>query len=279
MLPSNPSVRLMLLAALVLPVSLAALPAHSAETHTFEAPDGAYTFKFSQSLRLKYEFADGTGDVTGVGLSNPTTGDVAVTFLGPRDPDPFREVSEATQQAITDLFTKVMAPLPGITLKTSSMTTMLGQPAVDMVFQNARTPFSKENPQIKRYIFTIANGQAYNFECIYRAEKAEQFAPACDLAAATVRLQDGAAKATDATTDNDEKVSPTAGSCTKLELNKRTMEVTELTSDMLMKDQSPAMIGRVKKAHDAAMTIDERAGNSPSAQDCKDVDAIITTLK
>lgn len=279
MLPSNTLVRVMVLAALALPASLAALPARSAETHTFKAPDGAYTFKFSQDLRLKYEFADGTGDVTGVGLSNPTTGDVAITFLGPRDPDPFREVNEATQQAITELFTKVIAPLPGITLKTSSMTTMLEQPAVDMVFQNARMPFNKEKPQIKRYIFTIANGQAYNFECIYRAEKAEQFAPACDLAVATVRLQDGAAQETDATTDNDREVIPAAGSCTTLELNKRTMEVTELTSDMLMEDQSPEMIGRVKKAHDAAMTIDERAGDSPSAQDCKDVEAIITTLK
>ncbi|GHE81053.1 hypothetical protein GCM10019059_43870 [Camelimonas fluminis] len=67
--------------------------------------------------------------------------------------------------------------------------------------------------------------------------------------------------------------------CTVLELNRRTGEVTELTSNMLVKDQSPAMIARVKKAHDAVMAVDARAGSAPSEQDCKDVDAIIGALK
>lgn len=48
---------------------------------------------------------------------------------------------------------------------------------------------------------------------------------------------------------------------------------------MLIKHQSPAMIARMRKSHDAMMVVDERAGQSPSAQDCKDIDVIVATLK
>ncbi len=91
-------------------------------------------------------------------------------------------------------------------------------------------------------------------------------------------MRDAATKAMPATTDDDKDDAPApTGTCTTLELNKRSMQVTDITSDMLMKDPSPAMIARVKKAHDAAMMIDERAGQNPSAQDCKDIDAIVET--
>lgn len=261
--------------ALTMPTAVAAQG-----TRTFDAPDGSYKFSYPLDFALDREFADGTGDVTGVTASSPANGDVIVTFLSPRGLGDFKEVSEATRPGITDAFTKAIARLPSITLTSSSMTTMLGQPAIDMVFQNVRMPFSKDRPQIKRYIFTVAGGKAYNFECIYRADKAEQFAPACDLAISTVRLRDGTAKAEPAAADEDDEAVPAvAGSCTKLELNKRSMQVTDLASGMLMKDQSPAMIERVKKAHDTMTAIDERAGEAPSAQDCKDIDAIIATLK
>ena len=48
---------------------------------------------------------------------------------------------------------------------------------------------------------------------------------------------------------------------------------------MLMQDQSPAMIARIKSAHAAVMAIGARAGSQPSEQDCKDSDAIIEMLK
>ncbi len=250
------------------------------DMRSFAAPDGSYTFSYPLDFALDHEFADGTGDVTGVTASSPANGDVIVTFLGPRDPGDIEEASESTRPEITDAFTKAVARLASTTLKSSSMTRMLGRPAVDMVFQNARMPFSKERPQIKRYVFTIAGGKAYNFECIYRADKAEQFAPACDLAVSTVRLRDGAANAKPAAAKGgDGAVPAAAGSCTGEELNKRSMQVTEIGSGMLMKDQSPATIERVKKAHDAMTAIEGRAGQAPSDQDCKDIDAIIATLK
>lgn len=247
-------------------------------TQVFQAPDGAYTFSYPQNFALDHEFADGSGDVTGVTASSSANGDVIVTLLGPRDAGDIKEASEATRPEITDAFTKAIARLPSTTLKSSSMTTMLGGPAVDMVFQNVRMPFSRERPQLKRYVFTVANGKAYNFECIYRADKAEQFAPACDLAVSTVRLRDAAAKPAGAK-DGDRAAAPAAGSCSKEELNRRSMQVTEITSGMMMKDQSPATIERLRKAHEAMRAVDERAGKAPSAQDCRDIDAIIASLK
>lgn len=65
----------------------------------------------------------------------------------------------------------------------------------------------------------------------------------------------------------------------RAEFNRRTGAFTDLTSTMLMQDQSPAMIARVKSAHDTATAIDARAGSQPSEQDCKDIDAIIEALE
>lgn len=159
------------------------------EARTFEAADGAYSFQYPSNFGLDRQFADGTGDVTGVKASSPANGDVIITFLGPRDPGGLNEVSERTREPIVDEFRKAIAVRPTMTLQLSAMTTMLGQPAVDMVFSNARWPFTKERPQIKRYVFTVANGKAYNFECIYREDKAAEFAPACERAVSTVRLK------------------------------------------------------------------------------------------
>lgn len=242
---------------------------------TFTAPDNTYTFQFPEGFALKPEFADGTGDLSGVTASTMNNGDVNITFLGPRDPGDIADASAGNRQTIVDEFTRAIAVLPSIRLKSSAMTTMLGQPAVDMTFTNRRF----KNVAINRYVFTVVAGKAYNFECIYREDKMEQFAPACDLAIATVRLKDGAARAEPATTAGEDHAATTAGSCSRLALNRRAMQVTELTSGMLVKDQSPSMIARVRKAHDAAMAIDARAGENPSAQDCEDIDAIIGTLK
>lgn len=247
----------------------------SQDTQTFEPDDGSYSFQYPDGFSLSHMFADGTGDVTGVTASSMDNGDVMITFLGPRDPGDIQDVSEASRQAITDEFTKAIAVLSSIKLQSSTMTTMLGQPAVDMVFTNKRF----KNVAINRYVFTVFDGQAYNFECVYREDKAEQFASACDLAVSTVSLRaDGESPA-----DGDEGTSDvgasTAGSCTELELNRRTGEVMELTSALLMKDQSPATITRVKEAHDAAMAVTTRSASEPSEQDCRDVDAIIETLK
>ncbi|MCP4560699.1 MAG: hypothetical protein GY873_18190 [Bosea sp.] len=182
--------------AALLAIAIALSSASSAqETRTFEAADGAYSFQYPPSFGLDRQFADGTGNVTGVKASSPANGDVIITFLGPRDPGGLAEISERTREAIADEFRKAIAVRPAITLQSSAMTTMLGQPAVDMVFSNARWPFTKERPQIKRYVFTVANGKAYNFECIYRDDKAAEFAPVCGRAVSTLRLNDAAATA------------------------------------------------------------------------------------
>lgn len=168
-----------------------ALPSASSaqESRTFEAADGAYSFQYPPSFGLDHQFADGTGDVTGIKASSPANGDVIITFLGPRDPGGLVEISERTREAIAAEFRKAIAVRPTITLQSSAMTMMLGQPAVDMVFSNTRWPFTKQRPQIKRYVFTVAQGKAYNFECIYREDKAAEFAPACERAVSTVRLK------------------------------------------------------------------------------------------
>lgn len=194
MLSSAVRARLTILAALALPMALAPLHVRAAETRTFKAQDGSYSFDYPLGFTLDHLFADGTGEVTGVKASTPANGDVRITFLGPRDAGEFQEVSERTRQSIADAFTKAIAVRPSIELRSSAMTTLLGRPAVDMIFSNGRSPFSKERPQIKRYVFTTIGRRAYNFECIYREDKAEQFAPACDLAVSTVRLLDTAAK-------------------------------------------------------------------------------------
>lgn len=242
---------------------------------TFTAADGSYTFQYPQDFTLSHMFADGTGDVTGVTASSMENGDVSITFLGPRDPGDIAEVSEQNQQAIVDEFTKAIAVLSSIRFQSSKMTTMLGQPAVDMVFTNKRF----KTVAINRYVFTVHDGKAYNFECIYREDKAEQFAPACDLAVSTVSMLAANASSSDDTEEDSSASTSAAGSCTEQELNRRTVEVTERASNLLMKDQSPAAIARVKEAYDAAAGIDTRAGSQPSGQDCLDVDAIIETLR
>lgn len=242
---------------------------------TFESADGSYSFQYPQDFALSHMFADGTGDVTGVTASSMDNGDVLITFLGPRDPGDIAEVTEDSRQTIIDEFTTAIAVLPSIKLKSSAMTTMLGQPAVDMVFTNKRF----NSVAINRYVFTVHDGKAYNFECIYREDKAAQFAPACDLAVSTVSLHAAGAVPVKDTQEQDAGEALVAAACSELEFNRRTGEVTELASNMLMKDQSPATIARVTTAHDAAMAIDARAGSTPSEQDCKDVDAIIGTLK
>lgn len=266
-----------LLAAIVLPLTLAPVQSKARDTRTFEAADGSYSFDYPADFALAHLFPDGTGEVTGVKASTPVNGDVLISLLGPRDAGELREVNEATRQAVTDAFTAAVAVRPSITLTSTTMTTLFGRPAVDMVFSNARPPFSKERPQLKRYVFTALGDKAYHVECVYRADKAEQFAPACDLAVSTAKLS-GAA------------VEPTLGSpaapkaeatvaCTRLDLNRRAGLVSEMTSNLLMKDQSPEAIARMKAAHTALMAIDERAGTAPSARDCTDMDALLKTLK
>lgn len=247
-------------------------PGFAQSPQTFSASDNSYTFQFPESFSLSHMFADGTGDVTGVTASSMENGDVNITFSGPRDSGNINEINEENQQAIIDEFTQAIAVLPSIKFQSAKMTTMLGQPAIDMVFTNKRF----KTVAINRYVFTVVDGEAYSFECIYREEKADQFAPACDLAVSTVRLLEDSAD-----TSNDENTSNTAtdGACTELELNRLTTEVTELASNLLMKDQLPATIERVKKAHEAAAQVEERSGSNPSEQDCIDVNAIIATLQ
>ncbi|OJU70362.1 MAG: hypothetical protein BGO05_01875 [Rhizobiales bacterium 63-7] len=156
------------------------------ETRIFEPADGSYSFQYPQGFTWNHMFADGTGEATGVTASSTENGDVLITFLGPRDPGDIPAVSEQNRQAIVDEFTKAIAVLPSIKFNSAAMTTMLGRPAVDMVFTRKRF----KNVAINRYVFTIRDGKAYNFECIYREDKAERFAPACDLAVSTVSLRE-----------------------------------------------------------------------------------------
>lgn len=239
------------------------------ETRTFVAADKSYSFQYPAGFALAREFADGTGEVTGVTASTPANGDVNIA-LYVRPAGAIKAVDEQSRQALIDEYTKAVAVRASIKLRSSSMTTMLGVPAVDMIFENKRFGVV----QTDRYVATVRDGTAYAFVCSYRAEKTEQFAPACDLAVATAALKGTAAKEK---TGSDQRAA-TAG-CTTLSLNKRKMRVTELSSAMLMKDQSPATIERLQKAHQAMAAIDARLEGAPSEQDCKGVDAIIGTLE
>ncbi len=170
--------------ALLALVFAAPIGSFAQDIQTFEPADGSYRFQYPHGFTLNHMFADGTGDVTGITASSMNDGDVLITFLGPRDPGDIADVGENNRQAIVDEFTTAIAVLPSIKLKSSTMTTMLGVPAIDMVFIKKRF----KTAAINRYVFTVRDGKAYNFECIYREDKAEQFASACDLAVSTVRL-------------------------------------------------------------------------------------------
>ena len=273
---SAAALRLMAAASIILPAILTPPPARAAETRTFTAPDDSYSFAYPPGFRIDREHADGTGDATGVTASAPANGDVVIAFRGPHDPGAIREVNERTRQAIADEFTKAVAVLPSIGLQSSSMTTMLGMPAVDMVFLNRR--FASRpggSAAVNRFILTVASDRAYVLACVYREDKAAEFSPACDLAASTARL---AAAASPSPRSDGDAGATAAASCTRLEINRRIMRIAQLGGALMMKDQLPATIQRVRKANEAMMEIDTRAGASLSDQDCKDIDAIAATL-
>lgn len=159
------------------------------ETRLFEAIDGAYSFRYPLGFGISTEFADGSGDRDGVTASTPRNGDVGIRFYA-NPAGAIDEISEQTRQAVIHSYVKQVAVRPSIKLKSAAMTRMLGRPAVDMIFENRR--FGRT--AINRYVATVRNGQAYNFICFYREDKAAEFAPACDLAVATVMLRAGARK-------------------------------------------------------------------------------------
>jgi len=166
---------------LALPIPKQAL---GAETQRFTAADGSYTFQYPAGFALAREFADGTGDVTGVTASSPANGDVNIA-LHSRPAGELREVDEASRQALIDEYTKAVVVRASIKLRASTMTSLLGRPAVDMIFENRRFG----TVQIDRYVATVRDGTSYAVLCSYRADKAGQFAPACDLAVSTATLR------------------------------------------------------------------------------------------
>lgn len=250
-------------------------PAHAQETLKFEAADGSYSFDYPANFSLAHEFADGTGDVTGVTASTMDNGDVMITFLGPRDPT---GEGEGRLSSIVEEFKQSLSVIPAIRLESSTTSTMLGSQAMDVKFLYK---LNAERKQVRRYIFAVVNDKVYNFECIYRADKDAEFAPACDLAVSTVALtsaEDGVAGGNEGqATDSGE--SAVEEGCTLLELNRRSMQVQDLTSELMLKDQSPATIERVQKSFEAVTDISTRAGATPAEQDCTDVDAIAAELK
>ncbi|MGE7470179.1 hypothetical protein ACQKLX_12115 [Bosea sp. NPDC003192] len=154
------------------------------DARTFRATDGSYAFQYPLSFWFDTEFADGSGERTGVKASTPQNGDVVIRFHS-RPANTVRYVSAQTRQAIVDDYIKTVAIVPSIGFKSATMTTMLGKPAVDMVFENRR--FGR--PSVNRYVVTVVDGREYSFICLYRVDKAAEFAPACDLAVSTVRLR------------------------------------------------------------------------------------------
>lgn len=252
---------------------LSAAPVLAQDVRTFEAPDGTYAFDYPLNFGLDHEFADGTGDVIGVTASSMNNGDVSIG-LYPMKELSAPEISEETRQAVVNQFTKIVAVLPTIKFQSAAMTSMLGQPALDMVFENRRYG----TPSVDRFIVAIRDGKQYSLNCIYRVDKTAEFAPACEQAAATVRLT-----VTDQAEDGSQEAKAAArakgGACDKLELNRRAAAVTDLSDALMMKDQSPEMIARLQAAHQKMMAIDEQAGSNPSTQDCADMDAVAETLK
>ena len=202
-------------------------------------------------------------------------GDVMTTFLGPRDST---GEGEGRLNAIVEEFKQSLSGIPAMKFESSSPSTMLGAQAADVKFLYK---LNAEQKQIRRYVFAVANDKLYNFECIYREDKVAEFAPACDLAVSTVKFKSAEEPVA---IDNDEQATEGAegnadAGCTLLELNRRSMQVQDLTSELMLQDQSPATIERAQKAFEAVTTIGTRAGATPAKQDCIDVDAIAAALK
>lgn len=67
-------------------------------------------------------------------------------------------------------------------------------------------------------------------------------------------------------------------SCTQTELIQRSAKLATQITGVMAKDQSQATLERLSTAADRMTAINEKAGSSPSAQDCKDIDAIAKSL-
>lgn len=245
----------------------------------FTAGDGSYSFRYPGSFGIDTEFADGTGDPVGVKASSPENGDVLINFYS-RPATGVTEVTQATAQALADQYVKANAVVPSVRYKSHKMTTMLGQPAVDILME--------QRGAIKRFVATVLDGREYNFYCVYRADKAGQFAPACDQAVATVALLDprapaGSAEPEEANAEEDGDAAATSdGICSLKAFRGKELAVTEAASKAMMKDQSPEAVARVVKAHQEANAIGERItanGNKPIEKDCTDIEAILATLE
>ncbi|QND54812.1 hypothetical protein HB779_23230 (plasmid) [Phyllobacterium sp. 628] len=153
------------------------------ETRAFAAPDGSYTYRYPAEFWIDTEFADGSGEPTGVTASTTGNGDV-VFGLYSMPVREVKEVSASTAEAYVGQYVKDFSPNWKIKFKSYTMTTMFGRPAVDMRFDERILQRTRQ----RRIIATIVDGKDYFLMCLYRHDKADKFGPACELAVSTARL-------------------------------------------------------------------------------------------
>ena len=257
---------------------LSLTPAFSQENKEFRSEDGSYSFQYPPGFWVSTLFPDGTGEATGVMASTVGNGDVNIHFHA-IPARAVKEVNATTVQAYVDQYVKDLADrktkFAGYTT-----TTMLGRRAVDMRFDERGITTNS----VRRLIATIVDGQDYFLVCAYRADKARQFDPACELAASTLRLRDAADEADAQVKAGVDEAAPEAGddgACSLKAFRARELAVVDKASEIMMRDQSAETIARLRKAHEAAAQVGDRvtaSGGPPTEQDCKDIDAIMATL-
>jgi hypothetical protein len=165
-----------------------AVIAGEAPTDTFEDQNGAYSFEYPSYMFKAFEFADGTGDETGVSANFDDKGHFGIE-LRSIDPRGVKEVTDATYKNYVDQYKSDFAPNFRMKFVSEKKTELLGKPAADMTFEEKISFPSGPLIITKRYIATVAGGRDYFLACDYRTDQAAAFAASCDHAASSLKLR------------------------------------------------------------------------------------------
>ncbi len=154
--------------------SLAAQPGGS-HVSVFRDVNGRYTFSYPNYFKLDHEFADGSGEVTGI-RAEPGGGQeasIAVYIDKPRLQSP--SVTAYTEQVTQDF-----AVFPRAKVVSAGTRRMLGQEASDVQVDRDKMR--------TRVIGLVINGQDVLVRCVYTQSVAQMFAPACEMVADTLKM-------------------------------------------------------------------------------------------
>jgi hypothetical protein len=165
----------------------AAVIAGEGPSAIFEDPNGAYSFEYPSFMFKAFEFADGTGDETGVSANFDDKGHVGIE-LRSIDPRGVKEVTDATYKDYVEQYKTDFAPNIRMKFVSEKKTELLGKVAADMTFEEKISFPSGPLLITKRFIATVANGRDYYLACDYRTDQAAAFAASCDHAAKSLKL-------------------------------------------------------------------------------------------